>query len=421
MVDSDTDDGPPDIADSDVLIVERELLKATKDDDGLWRDSDGIPLPVSASDLERHAYCPLSWHLARSGVRGSGEAIELGKMKHKEIGSAMRKYKQQDIKARKEMVVWSWWFAVVVTLTIDTIVLFFVRNSLITPDEIFFSEEDLITIARYLVLLALVWVLLAMILLLLPWRKLLGFPFGYAQPPTPSEFEIEDVGLFDFESKQIGAYGWGEGGKIEVAVIIGSLTIALHGFTLYYAIISPKLTSSILIIVTIFWTLFAAGQLQRVLAASSDVEKRGESLGISIGSTIAYNDDEKTTDLLHDSNTGLRGRPDQIIIIENEVVPVEQKTGKIPDKPHYSHKMQLFAYLHLVSEITNNKTTYGILRYGEDHLHKIPWDEGSKIELMDNLSEVQRLMVEGGAERNHSRIGKCQSCSRKKQCPTPLN
>ncbi|GIR76734.1 MAG: hypothetical protein CM15mP78_14330 [Candidatus Poseidoniales archaeon] len=25
---------------------------------------DGEPLPVSASDLERYTYCPLSWHLA---------------------------------------------------------------------------------------------------------------------------------------------------------------------------------------------------------------------------------------------------------------------------------------------------------------------------------------------------------------------
>jgi len=414
-----TDEGPSAILDNDDSIEERELVKATKGEDGLWRDSDGNPLPVSASDLERHAYCPLSWHLARSGVSGSGEAIELGKIKHKEIGSAMHKYKQQDIKARKEMVVWSWWFAVVVTLTIDTIVLFFVRNSLVTPEEIFFSEDDLITIARYLVLLALVWVILAMILLLLPWRKLLGFPFGFAQPPTPSEFEIEDVDIFDLESQETGS-GWGEGGKIEIAVIIGSLTIALHGFTLYYAIISPKLTSSILIIATIFWTLFAAGQLQRVLTASSDVQKRGETLGISVGSTIAYNDDVKSTNLLQDEKTGLRGRPDQIIIIENEVVPVEQKTGKIPEKPHYSHKIQLYAYLHLVSEITNNKTTYGILRYGEENIHKISWDEKSKTELMQGLTEIQRLMVEGGAERNHSRVGKCRSCSRRKMCPTPL-
>ncbi|HJL58969.1 MAG TPA: hypothetical protein QF621_01330, partial [Candidatus Thalassarchaeaceae archaeon] len=100
------------------------LAIATQDDDGIWRDSEGIPLPVSASDLERHAYCPLSWHLARSGVSGSGEAILQGQKKHKEIEIEIKDYKEKDIQARKDMVIWTWWFAVVVTLTLDTIVLF---------------------------------------------------------------------------------------------------------------------------------------------------------------------------------------------------------------------------------------------------------------------------------------------------------
>ena len=185
-------------------------------------------------------------------------------------------------------------------------------------------------------------------------------------------------------------------------------------------IISPKLTTSIIIIATIFWTLFATRQLQRVLRSSSDVEVRGDKLGIDSGTSIVYNDDSKTSELLHDEKTGLRGRPDQIVIIENEIVPVEQKTGNIPKQPHFSHKLQLYAYLHLVSEMTNNKTSYGILRYGEEDLHKIEWDENSKAELMGQLKEIQRLMVEGGSKRNHTRRGKCKSCSRKHRCPMPL-
>ena len=396
------------------------LAIATQDDDGIWRDSEGIPLPVSASDLERHAYCPLSWHLARSGVSGSGEAILQGQKKHKEIEIEIKDYKEKDIQARKDMVIWTWWFAVVVTLTLDTIVLFFVRNALVTPENVIFSEDDLIRFALYLILLALVWLFSAVLLLVLPWRKLLGYPFGYAQPPKPSQFEAEDIGLLYFESKKPVKIGWGVGGTVEFSVILGSFTIALHGFALYSTIISPKLTTSIFIIATIFWTLFATGQLQRVLRSSSDVEVRGDKLGIDSGTSIVYNDDSKTSELLHDEKTGLRGRPDQIVIIENEIVPVEQKTGNIPKQPHFSHKLQLYAYLHLVSEMTNNKTSYGILRYGEEDLHKIQWDEDSKAELMRQLIEVQRLMVEGGAKRNHSRRGKCISCSRKQGCPMPL-
>ena len=34
-----------------------KLVPAEESDDGFWRDADGKPLSVSASDLERHAYC----------------------------------------------------------------------------------------------------------------------------------------------------------------------------------------------------------------------------------------------------------------------------------------------------------------------------------------------------------------------------
>ena len=54
---------------------ENAPLNANRSDDGTWRDENGIALPVSASDLERHEYCPLSWALSRQGNSGQGEAI----------------------------------------------------------------------------------------------------------------------------------------------------------------------------------------------------------------------------------------------------------------------------------------------------------------------------------------------------------
>ena len=43
---------------------------ATEGNDGYWRNERGEPLNVSASDLERFTYCPLSWHLAATGHAG---------------------------------------------------------------------------------------------------------------------------------------------------------------------------------------------------------------------------------------------------------------------------------------------------------------------------------------------------------------
>tara|TARA_B100001113_G_scaffold80302_1_gene63255 strand:- start:264 stop:515 length:252 start_codon:yes stop_codon:yes gene_type:complete len=82
--------------------------------------------------------------------------------------------------------------------------------------------------------------------------------------------------------------------------------------------------------------------------------------------------------------------------------------------------MQLLAYLHLVEINTNRNSPYGILRYGNDDIHQINWDEEAKQALTESIQEIQRLMVEGGAKRNHQRKGKCQNCSRRYACDVSL-
>ena len=106
--------------------------------------------------------------------------------------------------------------------------------------------------------------------------------------------------------------------------------------------------------------------------------------------------------------------------IDNQFIPVEQKTGKVPFEPHDSHRMQLLAYLHLVGNTTDTIPDYGILRYGGEALFTIPWDDTARTDLALSIQEIQRLMVEGGAERNHERKGKCRNCSRRSKCPQSL-
>lgn len=392
---------------------EKKLFVASKSDDGFWRDSDGVALPVSASDLERHAYCPLSWQLALSGVKGEGDAIELGKRRHKEIEAAMRDYQTQDNKARRAMVIWTWWFAIVVALAIDTAAFFFVEEGVI-------ANEDFSRFSRYLALLALVWLIVAILLLFIPWRKLLGYPFGLAQPPAPTDFDIQDLELYYFEKEMTERGGWMEGGRVEFFILLGSLTLALHSFALFEAQ-ERTIATFVLLVATLTWTLVATWQLHKGLSAQIEAEKKSEKLGIEKGTIITYNDDSESSGLLKDEMCGLRGRPDQIVVIENEVVPVEQKTGKVPEEPHFSHRLQVYAYLHLVGSITNKDPTYGILRYGDDALHQISWSEVERQKLFENVIEIQRLMVEGGASRNHNRQGKCKHCSRRHRCPEKLN
>ena len=59
-------------------------------------------------------------------------------------------------------------------------------------------------------------------------------------------------------------------------------------------------------------------------------------VGLEPGSEVAYSDDEETAGLLVDKLTGIRGRPDQIVVIDGEFIPIEQKTGRVP-KRHMTH------------------------------------------------------------------------------------
>ncbi len=379
---------------------------------GIWIDADGHPLPVSASDLERHTYCPLSWKLARRGVSGEGKEIERGIDQHQKIHEEIQDYHVADLRARREMIIWTWWFAVVVTLSVDTAAFFFVGEGIV-------DDQNTTQLARYLALLALVWLILAILLLALPWRRFIGRPFGLAQPPKFDEFDLHEDELEDLKLEVSSPGGWLEGGRTEIWLLLGSVTIALHAFALFNAR-ERTVATFVLFVLALAWTFIAAWRLHRGLLATFEADSARKSSGMKGMGALAYSDDQKKSGLLVDEVTGLRGRPDQVVIIDGQYIPVEQKTGKVPIEPHLSHKMQLLAYLQLVSATTNSRPSYGILRYSDDTLFQVPWTEVEEHELLERVCEVQRLMVEGGAKRNHERPGKCRNCSRRRSCSDSL-
>ena len=98
-----------------------ESVIAVESDDGFWRNKEGEALHVSASDLERHAYCPLSWALARDGKTGRGEAISAGREKHAEIHQKVSGFNQKQNELKRALVVWSWWFAIIIIFISESI------------------------------------------------------------------------------------------------------------------------------------------------------------------------------------------------------------------------------------------------------------------------------------------------------------
>ncbi len=384
--------------------------------DGYWANLKGFALPVSASDLERHTYCPVSWQLSKAGVGGEGEAIKKGMLAHDQIHNKMQDYKRSEEHASRELLIWSWWITVLCALSADSAAFFFVGEGAI-------PEEFIQNMGRYLIMLAAVWLVLAIILISLPWRRWLGWPFGLAQPPIIGSSGLrseEMVSPFELEYNTENDSDFGKGGVTEARLLLASIAVALHGLAIYWAQNRTILTFA-LIVATLAWLLFTAWQLHKVLTSEREAGDARKDTGLAKNDILAYSDDEgKSAALLVDEKIGVRGRPDQIVKIDNQYIPVEQKTGKIPNEPHDSHRMQLLAYLHLVSNTTETMPEYGILRYGGEALFTVPWNDSAKADLTNSIQEIQRLMVEGGAQRNHERIGKCRNCSRRKMCPQSL-
>ena len=373
-------------------------------DDGFWVNNNGDCLPVSASDLERYTYCPMSWYLSATGHSGQSDSIRAGIQRHKAIHEGVSNFEKSRLLTMRNLTIWQWWFAVVVILLIDTLAFMSINDANFDTQEF----------SKLLALWSISCLLIAVAAILLPWRRALNIP----DPMRDLHFEQQGAVKPYFEPKGFKG-GWFLGGRLEVAFLIASIAIALHAMALQFAS-DREQAAYVFAVTTIGWTLLASFRLQRALVSNNEAQLLAIENDIKSGTTVAYSDDDSTTGLLKNAMNGLRGRPDQIVIIDGEFIPVEQKTGKVPSKPHESHVLQVLAYASLVEATTGASPPYALLRYGPEQLHSISWDDEAKLKLDQFVKSVQRTMAEGGAARNHDREGKCRNCSRRYACPDSL-
>ena len=395
------------------MRVRDEFMGATFADakigpDGFYIDDSGTALPVSASDLERFMYCPLSWQLAKEGASGIGEAVEEGIEKHKEIHDEMSEFQEALIRMRRSLLIWSWWFGIIIAFAIDAFAFLYIDDMMNSPLEF----------AKVLSMWSVSCLIAAILSIALPWRNWFKIERSMKEI-REIKHRFESTGLEPTWSPIGFLGGWFSAGKTEAGLLLATIVIGIHAIALVAAEDRSQ-AGFILIVIAFVWTFLATWQLQRSLTAESQMVVSREKAGLEEGTELVYSDDDKSSDLLLDEVSGLRGRPDQIVIIDGEFIPVEQKTGKIPKKPHQSHRLQLLAYISLVETSTGKIPPYGVLRYGDDDIHQVYWDEHAKQHLHDNIIQIQRLMVEGGAKRNHEREGKCRNCSRRYACSESL-
>ena len=271
---------------------------------------------ISASEMERYGYCPLSWYLDLEGIDAEGDEVHSGVEKHKEMGDSLKNLLVEEEKSRETSTTLMTVVAMIMTLVTLALVIL-----LISSDQL---------------------------------RQNLGF---------------------------------------------------------------------ILLIIGIGWMLVASFFLYRLLVSTEKVDKLRDDY--KLGETDIETPDglTKETPLLKSINHNLAGRPDYLIK-ENEIrIPVEVKTGRRPRAPFFSHVLQIGAYCLLSEETFQKKPTHGQIRYGFDNEpHDVKWDSDLRALVIEKLEDMNDIL-EGKAEahRNHKRVGKCNSCSRRKGCPERLD
>ncbi len=123
--------------------------------------------------------------------------------------------------------------------------------------------------------------------------------------------------------------------------------------------------------------------------------------------------------VLEDPEWGIAGAPDYVMETESGAVPVEVKTGRTPDRPFPSHRLQLACYLRLLEVARGQRPEYGLLTYPEG-VFRVEWDTRLENRLRDVLARMAEASSNGGVDRDHQHVGRCRGCARRSACDQRL-
>ena len=268
--------------------------------------------PVSASDLERYGYCPLSWKLHKDGIDAEGKGIVDGTKKKREV-----------------------------------------RNIL----QNLFNQEN-----------------------------------------------YSDSTYQNFNS------------VIKVAIVTNLIGI-------FFLLFRDSLVGYFLISLSFIWLIVASLYLYFFLYSHETVDEMKSKLDVENDKSNNSNERRISTPKLFSNSVGLCGKPAYVLENNEEMIPVDVKSGRKPEAPFFNHVLQNAAYCFLVEEQLKTKVPHGIIRYGmKENSHTVTWDEDLKNLLIEKISEMEKILDgDKEAHRNHNRPGKCKNCSRKEACPERLD
>ena len=323
---------------------------------------------ISASDVEKFGYCPLSWWLSRE-EDVTNETLEEGEKEHQEIGE---KFDDLKVKEQRLRLIEN----IILGLAILTTVVSVIGISFLTSDDLF---------SNIFIVLALTWLLAAAFFLFIDERYK-----GLIQ-----KTELERIVLI----------------FAMIATMLSVFSFSIPIQDLFIAQIAQLLSLS--------WLIGASYWLKHSLKIRSETERERGDLKLE-KEKIKYVDKlEKKSKLLKSEKYKLRGKPDLVLEKDGNLIPVEVKTGRVPEGPFFSHVLQIAAYCLLIEEDIGEKPPYGLIRYGDTEFD-IDYDEDLKELLLEKLKDMRTHIKNEDVHRNHNREGKCRNCSRREICEESL-
>ncbi|MCK4521091.1 MAG: CRISPR-associated protein Cas4 [Nanoarchaeota archaeon] len=124
---------------------------------------------------------------------------------------------------------------------------------------------------------------------------------------------------------------------------------------------------------------------------------------------------EKPEKAFFSSKYGLVGKPDFILHTKDGLLPLEIKNTKRPNKPYFSHVMQLISYCLLIEEVKGTKPKYGFIQYKGGQPFSVSYTENMKSFLIKTMQEM-RDYIDLGVAPKPTRNYKCEKCSCKSEC-----
>ena len=153
---------------------------------------------------------------------------------------------------------------------------------------------------------------------------------------------------------------------IAVAGIV-VMVVALNAVTLLQV---DQEVAAIFEVLALLWLMGASAALYYSLVAESLAKRKRRKVNVDGKLLYVGTDDQR---LLVSEKYKLTGRPDYILMVNDELIPVDLKTGRQPRGPLFSHILQIGAYCLLLSDENGKRVSRGILKYG-DVEHEIEFD-----------------------------------------------